>query len=663
MTNRIQMRLSLFLAAAIAAIPTAEISSPVADAAMRGDTAAVRSLIRQRADVNAPQGDGMTALHWAASHGDAGEIRLLLGAGAKVESKTRNGAYTPLHLATRNGRAAATRALIRAGANASAMTSTGAFPIHFAAGIGDTATLGALIEAKANINAVDTAMKQTPLMWAAAANRLLAVKLLAAKGADLKMASRVDSIAAKEAADRLATAAKRRILYPTQAAQGGRGGGRGAGTPDSSEARRDSIRRDSLMKTDTAYARIVRAAEANGRGNGAINGAAGGRVPGNDPVAQNAAAAAALDSALRAGRQGAGGQGAGAPAAGGGRAGGGRGGRGGGGNDLYGQKGGLTALLFAAREGHVETALALLDAGADINQVSAGDKSSALLLACINGHFDLALKLLDRGANPNLLSDAGAGPLYTTINVQWAAKSLYPQPTAQQQQKTTHLELMEALLKKGADANVRLTKHLWYMSYNFDLLGVNTTGATPFWRAAYGTDVPAMRLLRKYGADPLLAYTTKTAGRLQGADAPVESDTTAADPSGLPPVPNGGPGVLAVHAASGVGYGEGYAANSHNHAPDGWIPSMKYLIEELGFNINARDQNGYSPLHHAAARGDNELIKYLMSKGADPMVMSRRGQTVVDMANGPTQRISPFPETIKLLESYGAKNSNKCRSC
>jgi ankyrin repeat protein len=644
------MRLSLLVAALVAAIPTAETNSPVADAAMRGDTAAVRSLIRQRADVNAPQGDGMTALHWAASHGDANEIRLLLGAGAKVESKTRNGAYTPLHLAARNGRASATRVLIRAGANASAMTSTGAFPIHFAAGIGDTATLGALIEAKANVNIVDTAMKQTPLMWAAAANRINAVKLLAAKGADLKVTSRVDSVAAKEAADRLATAAKRRILYPNQA-QGGRGGGRGAGAPDSAEARRDSIRRDSLMKTDTAYARVVRAAAASGRGNGAISGGNG-----NDPVAQNAAAAAALDSARRVA---AGGQGAGAPAAG---RGGGRGGRGGG-NDLYGLKGGLTALQFAAREGHADAVMALLDAGADINQVSAGDKSSALLLACINGHFDLAMKLIDRGANPNLLSDAGAGPLYTTINVQWAAKSLYPQPTAQHQQKTTHLELMEALLKKGADPNVRLTKHLWYMSYNFDLLGVNTTGATPFWRAAYGTDVPAMRLLHKYGADPLLAYTTKTAGRLQGADAPVEADTSAADPSGLPPVPNGGPGVLAVHAASGVGYGEGYAANSHMHAPDGWIPSMKYLIEELGFNINARDQNGYTPLHHAAARGDNDLIKYLMSKGADPMVISRRGQTVVDMANGPTQRISPFPETIKLLESYGAKNSNKCRSC
>jgi ankyrin repeat protein len=297
--------------------------------------------------------------------------------------------------------------------------------------------------------------------------------------------------------------------------------------------------------------------------------------------------------------------------------------------------------------------------------VSAGDHSSPLLLATINGHFDLASLLLEYKADPKLASDAGATPLYATINVQWAPKSLYPQPTAQQQQKTTHLELMEALLKAGADPNARLTKHLWYMSYNFDLLGVNSTGATPFWRAAYGTDVPAMRLLRKYGADPLMAYTVKTAGRLAGADAPVETDGAAAgaDPSGLPPVPNGGPAVLAIHAASGVGYGEGYAANSHIHAPDGWLPSMKYLIEELKFNVNARDMNGYTALHHAAARGDNELIKYLVSKGADVTVVSRRGQTTVDMANGPVQRVSPFPETIALLMSMGAKNSNKCRSC
>ena len=99
--------------------------------------------------------------------------------------------------------------------------------------------------------------------------------------------------------------------------------------------------------------------------------------------------------------------------------------------ELVGNKGGLTPLLFAVRQGNAAAALALLEAGAKINQVSEGDHTSPLLLATINGHFDLAKTLLARGADPKLASDAGTTPLYATINVQWAAKSLYPQPTAQ----------------------------------------------------------------------------------------------------------------------------------------------------------------------------------------------------------------------------------------
>jgi hypothetical protein len=128
-------------------------------------------------------------------------------------------------------------------------------------------------------------------------------------------------------------------------------------------------------------------------------------------------------------------------------------------------------------------------------------------------------------------------------------------------------------------------------------------------------------------------------------------------------VPDGGPGVYPIHAATGVGYGEGFAANAHRHAPDAWMSSAKYLIEELKVDVNMRDFNGYNALHHAAARGDNELIKYLASKGGDLMAVSRRGQTTADMANGPVQRIVPFLETVDLLVKMGAKNSNKCKSC
>jgi ankyrin repeat protein len=584
--------------------------SPVADAAMRRDTAAVRTLLRHGADVNAAQGDGMTALHWAAVHGDSAEARMLIVAGARLELTTRNGAYTPLHFASRSGSSAVLSVLLDAGADANAITTSGgATPLHFAAAQGSTANIAALLMHGAQIDVRDGAWEQTPLMWAAAYDRAAAVELLTARGANVKLVSKVENVPAREAENRADQAARNRRVAALKAADQPPVAGRGD--------------------------------PAGGRGAGATAGRGGGRGNASSGAAQ-----------------------AGAPTRGDSTAVGGGGGRSLGYGDLVGNKGGLTALLFAAREGHIVSARALLKAGADVNQVSASDHTSPLLMAAINGHFDLARLFLEAGADPNRPSDAGATPLYATINVQWAAKSLYPQPTAQYQQQTTYLELMELLLKAGADPNARLTKHLWYMSYNFDLLGVNTAGATPFWRAAYGTDVDAMRLLVRYGADPKLP-TIKPSGRSRGDDAPAEDDDNAGgkDPSGLAPVPPGGPGVFPIHAASGVGYGEGYAANAHRHAPDGWLPSVKYLIEELGADVNARDHNGFTPLHHAASRGDNELILYLMSKGADISAVSRRGQTVADMANGPVQRVPPFLETVALLEKLGSKNSHKCKSC
>ena len=121
--------------------------------------------------------------------------------------------------------------------------------------------------------------------------------------------------------------------------------------------------------------------------------------------------------------------------------------------------------------------------------------------------------------------------------------------------------------------------------------------------------------------------------------------------------------IHAIHAASGVGYGQSFAGNAHRYLPNGWLPAVKYLVEEMGADVNARDANGFAPLHWAASRGDNEVILYLVEKGADPTVVSRRGHTTADMANGPVQRISPFPETIALLESLGSKNNNNCVSC
>jgi ankyrin repeat protein len=587
----------------------------------------------------------MTALHWAAVNGNVEIAGMLIAAGANVVATTRLGGYTALHLASRAGQAGVVKQLMEAGSNLAAATATGgALPIHFAAGAGETETVRILLDHGADVNAREAVWDQTPLMWAASRNHAEVVRLLVERGAEIAAASKVVDLPALAAADR--EAAKRRDQVLT---------GFRAQAPSSQE--------EAWRPSPSQVQAAVRAARQTPEAAPAVTAqrdraAAAARAelgPDADPsqrpqpAARDAAPAGAptapgttqgaAPTAAPAGQGGAPGEGAG---------------------DAYpamvGKHGGLTALLHAVREGNSETVFALLDAGAEINQVSEGDHTSPLLMAMINGHFDLGLALLARGADPNIASDAATTPLFAALNTQWAPKARYPQQQAYLQQEATYLEVMKALLGAGADPNVRLKKHLWYMSYTFDLLGVDTDGATPFWRAAYACDVDAMRLLVAHGADPNVPTRKPVGGRRRRGGA-------GPDPSGLPPVPDGGPGVWPIHAASGVGYGEGYAGNAHRAVPDGWVPAVKYLVEELGADVNARDHNGYSPLHHAAARGDNQLILYLVEQGADVTVVSRRGQTTADMANGPVQRIQPFPETVELLEKLGSKNNHNCLSC
>ena len=151
----------------------------------------------------------------------------------------------------------------------------------------------------------------------------------------------------------------------------------------------------------------------------------------------------------------------------------------------------------------------------------------------------------------------------------------------------------------------------------------------------------------------------KPAARPRTAD--VERDVQ--DVSKTPPIPLGGPGVPPIVAAAGVGYGEGFAANSHRFAPGGMLAAVKYLIEELNADVNATDHEGNTALHNAAARGDVEMIQYLVAKGANVKAVNREGKTTADMANGPVQRIQPWPEALALLEKLGAKNNHKCVSC
>lgn len=548
----------------------------VADAAMSGDRDAVRTLLKEGADVNAIQGDGVTALHWAAVKGDAELADMLVVAGGNVRARTRFGGYTPLHVAAERGNATVVAALLKGDADVDATTNTGATALMLAAKAGDTTAITALLDAGAKPNAAETQRGHTPLIFAAAANRLPAVKLLLARGADPNIGTTVTDLVALSKGgsnpEGRSLAAAPRAPRPTAAAPA-------AGTP---AANRPAPRV---------------------------------RMPGVDRQYFI--------------------------------------------NELVYAQGGMTPLLYAARQGYTEIATALLDAGVNVNQVKGGDNTSALLIATVNGHFDLAQRLLERGADPNMVSENGVAPLYAVLNLQWAQESGYPQPWAHLDQKISYLDYLKLLLDKGANPNARVTKKVWYSGYNFDLSGIDEVGATAFWRAAYGADVEAMKLLVSYGADPRLS-TIKPPGRPQTGDAGARE---VKDVSGVPAVPVGGPAVPPLQAAAGAGYGEGFAANSHRYAPAGMLAAVRYLVEELHVDVNQRDHEGNTVLHQAATRGDNEMIQYLVSKGADVMAVNREGQTTVDMANGPVQRTQPYPDTIALLEKLGAKNNHKCLSC
>ncbi len=623
MRSRLQLTLLASVIALTLGVARMTATSPIADAAMRSDAAAVRTLIAQGTDVNAPQGDGMTALHWAALNGDLSTVNALLTAGAKTELVTRLGNYTPLHLASSRGHGTVVVRLLDAGSNATTVTSTGLQAIHLAAQAGNPDAVKALLDHGADVNVRDETHGRTPLVFAVSEDRIDAMKVLIARGANLQQTTKVIDYPQRSAADNSERTARDREVAlasgkPTNSAAGGgvydptAAAGRGAGGASGANA-------------GAGVAGAGRGVGASGVAGAGGAGAGGGR--GAVPCDPN-------DPDVPCGR----GRGAGAA-------------RGPSDIEQIGTQGGLTALDYAVRDGHADAAMTLLDAGADINRRSDGDRSSPLVVSVINGQYDLAMTLLSRGADPNLSNDDGVAPLFAVLNNEWALRTWYPQPTAGAQQKTSYLELMEALLKDGADPNGRTVSHIWYAAYNTGRMGVDFAGATPFWRAAYALDVDAMRLLARYGADTSIATIT------------FGTPARPNDPSGLAGVPAGGPHVPPFHAASGVGYGTSRVAQQHRHVPDGWMPAAKYFVEELKVDINERDADGFTALHHAAARGDNDVIMYLVKHGADVMAVSRAGQTTVDMANSPEQRTQPFPETIALLEGLGAKNNHKCQAC
>jgi ankyrin repeat protein len=426
--------------------------SDVADAAMRGDKAAVQKLIATKADVNAAQNDGATALHWAVYRGDKELIGILVRAGANPKAANREGS-TPLWLASINGDAAIIAALLEAGADANETLPLGRTPLMVAARTGNVDAIRTLLDNGADINAKETQRGTTALMWAADESHAPAVKLLIERGADIRAKS---NPAPRGRGPALGKANDPRKAVAAQ------GAALAAGNPVS------QILRD----TDGAGNSGGRGgrggnANAGGRGGAGRGGAGRGDSAAGDFNADDFAddaAAAAVGFTRRA------------PAP----------------ND----GGGLTPLIYAARANDIESVKVLLAAGADINQTT-NYGWSPLLVATQNRYYKLGAYLLERGADPNLANKGGWVPLYLATDNRNIENGDYPVRRGDMD----HLEFIKLLLDKGANVNARL-KDSTETRTVFTNQWLDENGATAFLRASQSGDVELMKLLLSRGADP-----------------------------------------------------------------------------------------------------------------------------------------------------------------
>jgi len=505
---------------------TLSAASEVADAVQRRDMAALKALLQKKADVNAPQVDGSRAMHWAVHYDNLQAADLLIAAGANLNTPTREGA-TPLSMAVLGGSVPMARRLLEGGADAKSRGPNGETMLMFAARNGSVEMITLLAATGIDVNAAEELRGTTALMWAAEQQHPGAVRALLAAGADPKAKSGPAGL-------------PRNYIAPR------------TNTQRVEEARQRRLRA-------VAAGRTYEEQLAFEKQQGLIQAPPPGSIPGGPVLPQQVGRAGGAGAAGAAGAQAAAQDQDDNPFIEAGLVGSGG--------------GGLSALHFAAREGDIESTRALLDGGADVNQLTEYGWT-ALLTAVNNRNYRLAQLLLERGADPNIANKGGWTPLYIATDNRNIEGGDYPVPKPD----IDHLEIITSLLDKGADANGRikdntLTRTIFTMQWFYE------DGATPFVRASQSSDTELMKLLLKYKADPKLptAY-----------------------------------GDTALTAAGGIGWVDGV---TYERSPQENLEAIRMLLD-LGLDPNAANNEGRTALMGAALKGRNDVIQLLVDRGA-----------------------------------------------
>jgi uncharacterized protein len=437
-----------------------------------GDKSQVAVLLQQRADPNAKEADGTTALMWAVRQSftkeDTAIAEMLLRAGADVKASNRYG-VTALYLACQNGNAAMIEKLLAAGADSNSTVTEGETALMTAARTGVIEAAKVLLDHGAQVDAREDWHGETALMWAVAEGHAAMARELIAHGADVNARSTVNHW------ERQNTSEPREKWLPL---------------------------------------------------------------------------------------------------------------------------GGLTPLLFAARQGCLDCAQLLAEKSAELN---AADPTgiTPMLMAIINGHYDVAGYLAEKGADPNLADETGRTPLYSAVDFHTMPQDNRPAP-AETGNRLTSFDLVKLLLDKGANVNAQLKKQQPYrakLDRGDDTM--LTSGTTPILRAAKAGDVEAIKILLAKGADPKLSTRT---------------------------------GINPVMAAAGLGTKEEDTTGRRKTDAEA-IESIRLLLD-AGVDINAADSRGQTALHGAAAKGSDQIVKFLAEHGAKLDAKDRNGKTPLDASLG-----------------------------